>query len=92
MTTMPTTETEPAQEPFVRFAAFRGKVPLPWVTVFALAIVMAAADGFILTSLQVFDVAGGLIRYCVTFADPSVFGLFDLPPAVPDRARRTGHS
>ena len=43
-------------------------------------------------SLQVFDVAGGLIRYCVTFADPSVFGLFDLPPAVPDRARRTAHS
>jgi hypothetical protein len=52
MTTVSTTETEPAQEPFVRFAAFRGKVPLPWVTVFALAIVMAAADGFILTSLQ----------------------------------------
>ena len=52
MTTVPTTETEPAQEPFVRFAAFRGKVPLPWATVFVLAIVMAAADGFILTSLQ----------------------------------------
>jgi len=52
MATVSTTETEPAQEPFVRFAAFRGKVPLPWVTVFALAIVMAAADGFILTSLQ----------------------------------------
>ncbi|HZE31179.1 MAG TPA: hypothetical protein VE198_07060 [Actinoallomurus sp.] len=52
MSTVPTTEAEPAQEPFVRFAAFRGKIPLPWVTVFALAIVMAAADGFILTSLQ----------------------------------------
>ena len=52
MTTVSTTETEPAQEPFVRFAAFRGKVPLPWVTVFALAIVMAAADGFIVTSIQ----------------------------------------
>ena len=52
MTTVTTTETEPAQEPFVRFAAFRGKVPLPWATVFVLAIVMAAADGFILTSLQ----------------------------------------
>jgi hypothetical protein len=37
MTTVSTTETEPAQEPFVRFAAFRGKVPLPWVTVFVLA-------------------------------------------------------
>jgi hypothetical protein len=52
MSTATTTEAEPAQEPFVRFAAFRGKVPLPWVTVFVLAIVMAAADGFILTSLQ----------------------------------------
>jgi hypothetical protein len=52
MATVSTTETEPAQEPFVRFAAFRGKVPLPWVTVFAVAIVMAAADGFIVTSIQ----------------------------------------
>jgi RNA polymerase sigma-70 factor (ECF subfamily) len=30
-------------------------------------------------SLQVFAVAGGLIRRCVTFADPSVFGVFGLP-------------
>ena len=52
MATESTTETEPAQEPFVRFAAFRGKVPLPWVTVFVVAIVMAAADGFIVTSIQ----------------------------------------
>jgi hypothetical protein len=52
MSTVSTTEAEPAQAPFVRFAAFRGKVPLPWVTVFVLAIVMAAADGFIVTSLQ----------------------------------------
>ncbi len=34
-------------------------------------------------SLQVFAVTGGLIRYCVTFADPSVFGLFGLPAAAP---------
>jgi len=52
MSTVSTTEAEPAQAPFVRFAAFRGKVPLPWVTVFVLAIVMAAADGFIVTSIQ----------------------------------------
>ncbi|HEY7101681.1 MAG TPA: hypothetical protein VH573_08585 [Mycobacteriales bacterium] len=52
MTTVSTTEAEPAQEPFVRFAAFRGKVPLPWVTVVVLAVVMAAADGFIVTSIQ----------------------------------------
>ena len=52
MSTVSTTGAEPAREPFVRFAAFRGKVPLPWVTVFALAVLMAAVDGFILTSLQ----------------------------------------
>lgn len=52
MSTATTTEAVPAPEPFVRFAAFRGKVPMPWVTVGVLAIVMAAADGFILTSLQ----------------------------------------
>jgi hypothetical protein len=52
MSTVSTTEAEPVREPFVRFAAFRGKVPLPWVTVFALAVLMAAVDGFILTSLQ----------------------------------------
>jgi RNA polymerase sigma-70 factor (ECF subfamily) len=40
-------------------------------------------------SLQVFEVTGGLIRSCVTFADPSVFSLFDLPPTVPDPARRS---
>ena len=52
MSTLTTTEAQPAQEPFVRFAAFRGKVPLPWVTVAVLAVLMAAGDGFILTSLQ----------------------------------------
>jgi hypothetical protein len=52
MSTVSTTEAEPAQQPFVRFAAFRGKVPLPWVTVLALAVAMAAADGFIVTSIQ----------------------------------------
>ena len=52
MSTVSTTEAEPAQQPFVRFAAFRGKIPLPWVTVAVLAILMAAADGFVLTSLQ----------------------------------------
>jgi len=46
MTTVSTTETEPAQEPFVRFAAFRGKVPLPWVTVFVVALVMGVCIAF----------------------------------------------
>jgi hypothetical protein len=52
VSTISTTEGAPTAEPIVRFAAFRGKVPLPWITVAVLAILMAAADGFILTSLQ----------------------------------------
>jgi hypothetical protein len=52
MSTVSVTETEPAQEPHVRFAMFRTKVPYPWKTVVALAVVLAAADGFIVTSLQ----------------------------------------
>ena len=31
-------------------------------------------------SLQVFEVAGGVIRRCVTFADPSIVSLFDPRP------------
>jgi RNA polymerase sigma-70 factor, ECF subfamily len=34
-------------------------------------------------SLQVFAVTGGLVRHCVTFADPAVFELFGLPAAPP---------
>jgi hypothetical protein len=51
MSTVSSTPDGPAERP-VRFAAYRGKVPLPWVTVAVLAVLMAAADGFILTSLQ----------------------------------------
>ncbi len=32
-------------------------------------------------SLQLFEVVGGRIQRCVTFADPAVFGLFGLPAA-----------
>lgn len=46
-----------------------------------------AARGVRAHSLQVFAVKGGLIRHCVTFADPTVFGSFRLPAAPPDRAR-----
>jgi RNA polymerase sigma-70 factor (ECF subfamily) len=45
-----------------------------------------ATGGVRAHSLQVFAVRGGLIRRCVTFADPSVFGLFGLP-AVRSTAR-----
>ena len=37
------------------------------------------AGGVRAHSLQVFAVADGLIRRCVTFADPAVFDRFDLP-------------
>jgi RNA polymerase sigma-70 factor (ECF subfamily) len=44
---------------------------------------LAAYAGGRAHSVQVFEVAGGLIRRCVTFADPAVFTLFGLPPAAP---------
>ncbi len=34
-------------------------------------------------SLQVFTVRASLIRHCVTFVDPTLFGLFGLPSAMP---------
>jgi hypothetical protein len=52
MSTISATPGARAEAPLVRFAAFRGKVPLPWVTVVVLAVLMAAVDGFILESLQ----------------------------------------
>ena len=36
----------------LRHATFRGQVPLPWVTIAALAFVMAAADDFVVVSLR----------------------------------------
>jgi RNA polymerase sigma-70 factor, ECF subfamily len=39
-----------------------------------------ATGGVRAHSLQLFDVAGGLVRRCVTFADSSVLGRFGLPP------------
>jgi len=41
-----------------------------------------ATPGFRAHSLQVLAVKGGLIRRCVTFADPAVFGLFGLAPTL----------
>jgi hypothetical protein len=52
MSTISADPAAPAEERFVRFAALRGKVPLPWVTVVVLAVLMAAADGFVVTSIQ----------------------------------------
>ena len=42
----------------------------------ALAAYAPSPDGPRAHSLQVFTVRGGLIRRCVTFADPAVFALF----------------
>jgi RNA polymerase sigma-70 factor (ECF subfamily) len=38
-----------------------------------------ATGGVRAHSLQVFTVTDGLVRRCVTFADPAVFDLFSLP-------------
>jgi RNA polymerase sigma-70 factor (ECF subfamily) len=45
-----------------------------------------AGGGVRAHSLQLFEVAGGLVRRCVTFVDPAVFTRFDLPATLPDRA------
>jgi RNA polymerase sigma-70 factor (ECF subfamily) len=45
-----------------------------------------AAGGVRAHSMQVFTVTGGLVRRCVTFADPAVFDLFGLPTTLTDRA------
>ena len=44
--------TASATTPPVRFAALRGRVPLPWVTVAALAVLLAFANGFVIVAIQ----------------------------------------
>jgi RNA polymerase sigma-70 factor (ECF subfamily) len=44
--------------------------------------------GHVLHSLQVFTVTGGLVAYNVVFADPCVFGAFDLPERLSPGALR----
>ena len=44
--------TAPATRPPVRFAALRGRVPLPWGTVVALALLLAFANGFVIVALE----------------------------------------
>ena len=45
---------------------------------------LAAATRTTPHSVQVLEVSDGLVRRCVTFADPRVFALFDLPVVPPD--------
>jgi len=47
-----------------------------------------ATGGVRAHSLQVFAAKGGLIRGCVTFADPRVFGLLGLPASPPQTSMR----
>jgi RNA polymerase sigma-70 factor (ECF subfamily) len=44
---------------------------------------LAAYAGERAHSVQLFEVRGGLIRRCVTFADPALFALFDLSETMP---------
>ena len=42
----------PATPPPVRLAALRGRIPLPWGTVAALAVLLACANGFVIVAMQ----------------------------------------
>lgn len=42
----------PASPPTVRFAALRGRVPLPWGFVAGLAVTLALANGFVIVAVQ----------------------------------------
>lgn len=68
MTTIPTTRptTGGVPVPAVRFAALRGRVPLPWATIAALAVVLAFADGLILTIVR--GAVGAIERTQTPFA------------------------
>jgi hypothetical protein len=46
------TTAAPATTPPIRFAAVRGRIPLPWGTVVALAVVLAFANGFVIVAIQ----------------------------------------
>ena len=49
-----------------------------------------ATGGVRAHSLQLFTVTDGLIRRCVTFADPAVFDLFALRPQLIESTPRVG--
>lgn len=85
--------TLPAPAPPVRFAALRGRVPLRWGAVAALAVVLAFANGFVIVAL-----AGGAIeRAQHPFTDWLSYSAILVPVFVLAvmwalaRARRRGH-
>jgi heme/copper-type cytochrome/quinol oxidase subunit 2 len=51
-TTVPAAAPAATAVPSVRFAALRGRVPLPWVAVTALAILLALGNGFVIVAVQ----------------------------------------
>jgi hypothetical protein len=59
--------TAPATTPPVRFAALRGRVPLPWAAVATLAVVLAFANGFVIVALQ--GAVGAIERAQSPFTD-----------------------
>ncbi len=59
--------TAPATTPPVRFAAVRGRFPLPWGAVAALAVVLAFANGFVIVALQ--GAVGAIERAQSPFTD-----------------------
>ena len=48
-------------------------------------------DEFRAHSVQVLDVRAGLVTHNVTFADPTLFPMFGLPPTLPQDHPMTGH-
>jgi hypothetical protein len=59
--------TLPVTTPPVRLAALRGRVPLPWGAVAALAVVLAFANGFVVIALQ--GAVGAIERAQSPFTD-----------------------
>ena len=67
----------PATPPPVRFAALRGRVPLPWVTVAALAVLLAFANGFVIVAIQ--GAIGAIERAQHPFTDWMLYSAILVP-------------
>jgi len=67
----------PATPSPVRFAAIRGRVPLPWATVAALAVLLAFANGFVLVAVQ--GAVGAIERAQNPFADWMLYSTILVP-------------
>ena len=87
--------TLPAPTPPVRLAALRGRVPLRWGAVAALAVVLAFANGFVIVALE--GAVGAIERAQHPFTDWLSYSAILVPVFVLAvmwalaRARRRGH-